>query len=66
MWAGSACPSDSHALLQSDWSQETLAEIGGLRRTYISGIDHTERNIGLNNVGTLAAAFGLPIAELLA
>ncbi len=48
------------------WSQETLAEVAGLHRTYISGIERTERNVGLDNVEKIAAAFGLPISELLA
>ncbi len=48
------------------WSQETLAEVAGLHRTYISGIERAERNVGLDNVEKIAAAFGLPINELLA
>ncbi len=48
------------------WSQETLAEVAGLHRTYISGIERAERNVGLDNVEKIAAAFGLPISELLA
>jgi transcriptional regulator with XRE-family HTH domain len=47
------------------WSQETLADIAGLHRTYISGIERAERNVGLDNVEKIAAAFGLPIGELL-
>ncbi len=48
------------------WSQETLADIAGLHRTYISGIERAERNVGLDNVEKIAAAFGLPVGELLA
>ncbi len=48
------------------WSQETLADLAGLHRTYISGIERAERNVGLDNVEKIAAAFGLPISELLA
>ncbi len=47
------------------WSQETLAEAAGLHRTYVSCIERAERNVGLDNVEKIAAAFGLPISELL-
>ncbi len=47
------------------WSQETLAEQAGLHRTYISGIERAERNLGLDNLDKLAQAFGLTVANLL-
>ncbi len=47
------------------WSQETLAELSGLHRTYISGIERGSRNIGIDTLEKLAAAFGLTLAELL-
>ncbi len=47
------------------WSQETLAEHAGLHRTYISGIERGERNLGLDNLDKLAQAFGVTVAELL-
>ncbi len=47
------------------WSQETLAEQAGLHRTYISGIERGERNLGLDNLDKLAQAFGVTVAELL-
>ncbi len=47
------------------WSQETLAEQTGLHRTYISGIERAERNLGLDNLDKLAQAFGVTVAELL-
>ncbi len=47
------------------WSQETLAAQAGLHRTYISGIERAERNIGLDNVEKLADAFGISVDELL-
>ncbi len=48
------------------WSQETLAAQAGLHRTYISGIERAERNIGLDNVERLADAFGTTVSDLLA
>ncbi len=47
------------------WSQETLAEQAGLHRTYISGIERGERNLGLDNLDRLARAFGVTVGELL-
>ncbi len=47
------------------WSQETLAEQAGLHRTYISGIERAERNLGLDNLDKLAQAFGVTVGELL-
>lgn len=47
------------------WSQERLAEISGLHRTYISSIERAERNISLDNIEKLANAFSVPVRELL-
>jgi transcriptional regulator with XRE-family HTH domain len=47
------------------WSQETLAEHAGLHRTYISGIERGERNLGLDNLDKLAQAFGVTVGDLL-
>ncbi len=48
------------------WSQEALAAQAGLHRTYISGIERCECNIGLDNVEKLADAFEITVSELLA
>ncbi len=48
------------------WSQEKLAAVSGLHRTYISAIERGERNISLDNIEKLADAFGLSIKEMLA
>ena len=40
-------------------SQEDLAFESGLHRTYISGIERGIRNVGLDNIGVIAAALGV-------
>ncbi len=47
------------------WSQEVLAELSGLHRTYISDIEQGQRNIGLDNVERLARILDIPVSELL-
>lgn len=46
-------------------SQEDLAFESGLHRTYISGIERGVRNVGLDNIGVIAAALGVPPDALL-
>jgi len=48
------------------WSQEVLAQISGLHRTYISSVERTQRNISIDNLEKLATAFDLTIGDLLA
>ena len=47
------------------WSQETLAEISGLHRTYVSAIERGRCNLSLESMTKLADAFGVGVAELL-
>ena len=47
------------------WSQEEFADRVGLHRTYIGDVERGERNIGLLNIGRIAAALELPLADLL-
>ena len=46
-------------------SQEEFASRCNLDRTYISGIERGKRNVGLRNVGAIAKALGVSIAELM-
>ncbi|VAW78366.1 hypothetical protein MNBD_GAMMA13-1884 [hydrothermal vent metagenome] len=47
------------------WSQETLAELAGLDRTFVGAIERAERNITLASAEKIAKAFGLSIVDLL-
>lgn len=45
-------------------SQEQLAELAGVHRTYISMIERAEKNITLLNIEKIAKAFGISVADL--
>lgn len=47
-------------------SQEALAELAGIHRNYLGGIERRERNVGLDNLERLARALGISLSELLA
>jgi transcriptional regulator with XRE-family HTH domain len=47
-------------------SQEALADVCGLDRTYIGGIERGERNLSLVNVAKIAKALKMSISELTA
>jgi len=46
------------------FSQEELAHRAGLHYTYVGGIERGERNPALINIGNLASALGVSLAEL--
>jgi transcriptional regulator with XRE-family HTH domain len=46
-------------------SQERLAAIAGLDRTYVSGIERGVRNVSLENIERLASALGVDASDLL-
>lgn len=45
-------------------SQEKLAELSGLHRTYISDIERFQRSISLSNVQKIADALGIEVYVL--
>ena len=47
-------------------SQEALADLVGLHRTYVGSVERSERNVSLDNVERLAGALKVDICELLA
>ena len=50
--------------VERGFSQEEFADLCGLDRTYVGGIERGERNVGLINVHRLANALGVPVSAL--
>ena len=50
---------------RANLSQEALAHICGLHRTYIGSVERGERNIGLLNIHVLAEALNVAASELI-
>jgi len=46
-------------------SQEELAALAGLHRTYIGAIERCERNVSIDNIEKIALALNVDISELL-
>lgn len=71
-------PRDSHHLrkvlaqnirqvrAQKGYSQEKLADVAGLHRTFVGSVERCERNISLDNIWKLAVALDVDAATLLA
>ena len=47
-------------------SQEKLAELAGIHRTYIGDVERGKRNIALINMVRIAGALGMPLGQLIA
>jgi len=50
---------------EKDFSQEELAELCGLHRTYIGSVERQERNVTLGTLEVLASTLGVTVPELL-
>ena len=50
---------------KAGWSQEKLAELAGVHRTYIGMIERAEKNITLCNIEKIAKALNIEIQKLL-
>ncbi|KTE21533.1 MULTISPECIES: helix-turn-helix transcriptional regulator [Sphingopyxis] len=46
-------------------SQEALADLAHLHRTFVGSVERQERNISLDNIERLAVALGVSVSELL-
>ena len=53
------------ARLRKGISQEVLADLAGLHRTYVGSVERGERNISVRNLCRLAGALACEPAELL-
>jgi transcriptional regulator with XRE-family HTH domain len=53
------------ARLAKKLSQEDLAEVSGLHRTYVGSVERAERNVSIDNMERLSAAVGVSMPELL-
>ena len=53
------------ARLTKKLSQEDLAELANLHRTYVGSVERAERNVSIDNMERLAAAVGVSLPVLL-
>ena len=53
------------ARLAKGLSQEELAELANLHRTYVGSVERAERNVSIDNMEKLATAVGVSLPALL-
>ena len=53
------------ARLAKGLSQEDLAELANLHRTYVGSVERAERNVSIDNMERLAASLSLSLSKLL-
>ncbi|NEV01357.1 helix-turn-helix transcriptional regulator [Bradyrhizobium sp. UFLA 03-164] len=46
-------------------SQEALAHESGINRTYLSGVERSERNVSIDNIARIAKGLRVPASKLL-
>lgn len=51
--------------MAKDLSQEDLAELAALHRTYVGSVERAERNVSIDNMERLATAVGISLNLLL-
>ena len=51
--------------LEKGWSQETLANLADIDRTYIPGIESGKRNLSIVVIEKLSSVFKMEISDLL-
>ena len=52
--------------VEKGFSQEKLADLTGLHRTYVGSVERGERNISIDNMERFARSLGVPLAKLVA
>jgi transcriptional regulator with XRE-family HTH domain len=51
--------------IEKGWSQETLANLADIDRTYIPGIENGKRNVSLVIIEKLSIVFNMTISDLI-
>jgi transcriptional regulator with XRE-family HTH domain len=49
---------------QQGLSQEAFADLCGLDRTYVGGVERGERNVALKNIAAMAKALKITVSKL--